>query len=315
MNNGYGISGIGYDPLGRLGLGGIGSYGSYDAYMPSMLGMTGLGSGMGMNGSIFGTGGMGMMGYYPQYLTQMQQAQNQIELMQVQHAGDMHKTLLNNEILAHEETDSALARKILTNGDVKLNIERLYLKVREGDQNGICQMFDELRDSVLRTYRNEFAAKGDSINQYASATKIITDLYAQLITAETGELHTLDIDIKKYGDGSFRNGFMQGFRKDHHSMYIDETLNHCYGLPIDHKGQKDRWQTEGKAIGHVASAVEKGVYGGTGAVAATGAALGLWKFIRPKTEWFKTMGKCWKPAALIGAGLGIAADILWKATA
>ena len=39
MTTGYGISGIGYSPLGNLGLGSTGSYTSYDMYMPSMMGM------------------------------------------------------------------------------------------------------------------------------------------------------------------------------------------------------------------------------------------------------------------------------------
>ena len=36
--SGYGISGIGWNPLGNEGLGMSGQYASYDAYMPSMMG-------------------------------------------------------------------------------------------------------------------------------------------------------------------------------------------------------------------------------------------------------------------------------------
>ena len=54
------IAGIGYSPLGTMGLGMSGQYGSYDAYMPSMMGM---GYGMGMMNPMFGMGGM-MGAYY-----------------------------------------------------------------------------------------------------------------------------------------------------------------------------------------------------------------------------------------------------------
>ena len=113
MTLGYGISGIGYNPLGNMGLGMSGAYGSYDAYMPSMMGMN-YGMGMGMNPS-FGMGGM--MGAYPAFMAQMQQVQNQIEASQAEHNSAMHNILLNNEVNAHRETDSALMKKMLKIGN------------------------------------------------------------------------------------------------------------------------------------------------------------------------------------------------------
>lgn len=307
MTLGYGISGIG-NPLGTLGLGAMGTYGSYDSYMPSMLGM----GGMGMNSSIFGMGGMGgMMSYYPQYMTQMQQAQNQMEIMQAQHAGNMHNVLLNNEVMAHRETDSALMSKSLTNGDVKAGIDRLYAKVVEGDQNGICEQFDLLKDAVIRTYSDEFKARGDKINIDQAATRRIEELYANIISAQTGKIHNLETDIKRYGDNAFANGFLQGFRKDHHSRYIDETLNHCFGLQIDQKGSKDFKQGIGYYLGLGANSLEKGALGAVGGFTLAGLVGGGGAKIFGNS-FLKNFGKFGKWGAIAGGLAGVVGGLLWK---
>ena len=309
MTLGYGISGIGYNPLGNMGLGMSGQYGSYDAYMPSMMGMN-YGMGMGMNPS-FGMGGM--MGAYPAFMAQMQQVQNQIEASQAEHNSAMHNILLNNEVNAHRETDSALMKKMLTNGDIHQGIQNLYNKVREGDQDGICSEFDKLKDYVYNTYRDELAARGDKINPSVSATQYIEAIYGNVISAQTGQVCDLRSDIKRYGDGALQNGFMSGLRRDHHSRYIDETMNHCFGLEIDQKGSKDMRQTIGNGAGRTVSVLEKGVYGAGAGVAAAGIGLGLGKLLSfGKLPWLKAMGKAWKPAMCIGAIAGMAADIWWQ---
>ena len=114
MTLGYGISGIGWNPLGNVGLGMSGQFGSYDAYMPSMYGMTPSMYGMGMNPSIFGMNGMYGM-YNPSFMANMYQ---QVEASQAMHSGNMHELLLNNEVSAHRDTDSALVKKILTNAEL-----------------------------------------------------------------------------------------------------------------------------------------------------------------------------------------------------
>ena len=196
MAPGYSISGIGWNPLGNVGLGSTGAYGSYDAYMPS--------------NSIFGMGGM--MGYYnPMFMAQMQR---QMEKSQALHSNDMHNILVNNEVTAHRQTDSALINKMLTNGDIQQGVTNLYNKVREGDQDGICAEFDKLKNYVYTTYRDELAARGDKINPSVSATQCIEAIYASMATAYAGDGQTHDLrnDIKRYGDSSFANGFMSGFR-------------------------------------------------------------------------------------------------------
>ena len=300
------LSGIGFSPLGNVGLGLTGQYGSYDAYMPSMLGM---GYGMGMNSSIFPMGGLYGM-YNPGYMAKMYQ---DVEASQAIHTGNMHQILLDNEVRAHKETNTAAVKKMLTDSDIQQRMSTLYEKVITGDQDGICQEFDRLQNYVLNTYKAEFKASGN--DPLTSATRHIEAVYSQMasVWAGDGRAHNLMDDIKYYGENSFKNGFMQGFKKGHNSRYVDETLNHCFGLRIQNKESKDLRQDLGNGIGRTASVLEKGAYGSAIAVGATGIALGLGKaFSFGKLPWLKCMGKAAPIAAVVGLGAGMLADIFWQ---
>lgn len=267
-SNGYGISGIGWNPLGNVGLGMSGQFGSFDAYMPSMMG-TSYATAM-MNPMFAGTMN-GMYGMYnPTYYTKMQQ---EIEKSQALHAGAMHNIMMNNEVNALRETDSGLMQKILTNGDIQTGIHTLHTKVKEGDQDGICAEYDKLLNAVLTTYHKEFKAMGSKINPSTSARQYIEAVYNRIITAQTGQRADLMSDIKRYGDSSFTNGFMSTFREGHHGRFVDETLNHIYGVQIDQKEHKDMKQKIGGGLGYVGSALEKGAYGAAAGAGAMG--LGL----------------------------------------
>lgn len=269
------IAGIGCNPLGTYGLGMSGQFGSYDAYMPSMYGMTPSMYGMGMNPSIFGMNGMYGM-YNPSFMANMYQ---QVEASHAMHSGNMHELLLNNEVSAHRDTDSALVKKILTNADVQQSAANLYDKVKAGDQDGICQEFDKLRDNILTTYRDEFAAMGDKINPITSATHYAEHVYGNLATAWAGDgkTHSFRDDVIKYGDSSFQNGFMSGFMRGHHSRYVDETLNHCIDERIDHKESKDMRQDLGKGVGQVARVLKTGTIGGAAGLGVGALGLGAIK--------------------------------------
>lgn len=318
MTIGYGISGIGYNPLGNYRLGMSGQYSSYDSYMPSMMGMNyGSGYGMGMYNSPYGMGGMGM--YYPTYMAQQQ---NQVEQMKLQHAGNMHTQLLQNEVTANRETNSALVQKMLTDGDIQVGIQNLYAKVRTGDQDGICEEFDKLKTYVYNTYQDEFRARGDKINPSTSATRHIEAVYGQIISAQEGGVHSLRDDIQKYGENALEQGFMSGFKGGHSGRYIDETMNHCFDLSINDKGAQDMHQLIGKGAGTTASILQKGAYGAIagGALAGVGIATvkGLNKAFLPNGfECVKNLkfGKAMGKFAIVGALAGIVADIFWKATA
>lgn len=313
MTLGYGITGIGYNPLGNLGLGSTGAYASYDSYMPSMYGMNGSIFGM---GTMNGMGGMnGMMNLYnPAFMAQMYQ---QAEASQLAHAGNMHTALLNNEVNAFKNTDLALTKKMLTNGDIQQGVMNLYNKVHEGDQDGICKEFTKLKNYVLNTYKDEFVARGDKINSDVSATQYIESVYSNIASQITGDgqVHDLRSDIKKYGESSFENGFYNGLRRDHHKRYIDETLNYCFGLQIDERSSKDMKKTIGTGIGRSVSVLEKGAYGAAAGLAATGTILGVGKLLSfGKLPFMKCIGASWKPALAIGALAGMAADIWWQCT-
>lgn len=323
------IAGIGYGPLGTYGLGMSGQFGSYDAYMPSMYGMSPSMYGMGMNPSIFGMNGMYGM-YNPAFMANMYQ---QVEASQAQHSGNMHEILLNNEINAHRHTDSALVKKILTNADIQRSAANLYDKVKSGDQDGICQEFDNLRDNILNTYRDEFAAMGDKINPITSASQYAEHVYGNLATAWAGDgkTHSFRDDVIKYGDSSLQNGFMSGLVRGHHDRYVDETLNHCIDLRIDHKESKDRRQALGNGLGRVVSVLAKGAIGGGIGLGVGALGIGTIKGINalfPKHEivengtkemvrgWSKIAKMPWggplKFLAVAGIITGIVADIFWQ---
>ena len=304
---GYGISGIGNPMgLGTYGLSAPGMYGSYDNYMPSM---------MGMNGSIFGASAMNpmMAMYNPAYMTQLQQ---QIEASQLTHANNMHAGVLGNEVAAHRRSDSALIQKVLTDSDIQYGVQNLYEKVQKGDQKGIREEFDKLKSYVYQTYGSELDDRGDKINRATSANRVIEIAYSRIISAQNGgQVANLRDDIVKYGESAFKNGFMQGFRRGHQGQYIDETINHCFGLRINQKEHQDALQGLGELTGRGASVLEKAAYGaGLGAATYTigggVVSLGGKSFNVLKNMKFnpKTMGKF----AIVAAGLAAVGDILWQ---
>lgn len=310
MTTGYGISGIGYSPLGNLGLGSTGSYTSYDMYMPSMMGMN---YGMGMNGSVFGMGGL--YNAYPAYMTQMAQAQQNIESSQLNHAGNMQAQVLTNQVNGYQNSDTAIIQSMLVNSDVQHGITLLHQKINEGDMDGACAEFDKLHSYVLKTYKAEFEKNADKINPHTSATRIIDGLYQQVATtlAKDGRTHDLITDIREKGESYVTNGWNSGFKRGHHKKTADEALNHCFGTEIDNLQSKKTAEAISQGAGRVGSVVTKGAIASAGAVAGTGIVLGLGKALSlGKLPWMKTMSKVWKPAAAIGLGLGMVADILWQ---
>lgn len=309
MTIGYGISGIGYPStaLGMYGLPAAGAYGSYDNYMPSM---------MGMNGSLFGANAMMnpmMAMYHPQYMTQTQQ---QIEASQLAHAANMHAGVLGNEVAAHRTTDSALIQKALTNSDIQQGVQNLYEKVVVGDQRGIREEFDKLKSYIYQTYGEELDARGDKLNPAISATQLIEIVYSRIVSAQRGgKVSNLRDDIRNRGESAFVNGFMQGLRRGHQDQYIDETLNHCFGLSINEKEHKDRVQGLGEIAGRGASILEKAAYGagigavgytvGGGAVSLTGKSFGKLKNMKFNLK------HCGKAAFFTAIAAGLA-DVWWQ---
>jgi hypothetical protein len=266
-------------------------------------------SAMGMDPSMYGMAGMGAMGsiygmYNPLYMTQMHQ---QIESNQLQHSIDMHSLTKNMEVANQRRTDNALIEKILTNGDVQNGVKNLYYKVQEGEQDGVRQEFDKLKEIIYNRYNDELVAKGSEVNPETAIVEIIERLYRQIAQSD------LESDIRKHGETALQNGFLRGFRGGHSKTYVEETINHCFGRRIDNKGSKEFAQGAGMCFGGIASAVEKGAYGAIAGVAGTGLVLGLGNLFTLGTKnCLKHIGKCWKPAMYIGAIAGIVGDVIWQ---
>ena len=289
------ISGIGYG-LGNLALSAPGAFTSYDNMMYGM-------------GGIYSPYGYGMMGmYYPSIMAKMQQ---DIESSQIQHSANMHSMLLQNDVRANRETDSALIRKVLTNSDVMQGIQNLRDKVIEGDQDGICQEFDKLKSAIYQTYKGELNERNGFNNPKTSASELIEAVYNTVCQSD------LRNDIKKYGGSAMKTGFKKQFKPGSSERYVDQTLNHCFGLRIDQKGSQDTAKTIGAIGGGAAHAAKYGVYGaaaGGGAVLAgnllaKGAATIIGKGNKVPIN-MKLAGR----GALAGLIIGTICDAVWQIT-
>gem|GEM_PF-1987467 len=321
-----GLSLNGISPLGLYGLGGTGAFGSYDSSMPSsMMSGYGMGAGMGMDSSIFGMGamnpytaGMGLGGYgmgaMLQYPLLYGQIQAQMENNQLAHAIQMQDGMNRYGVLAHRSSDRALFEKVANNGQVQYGIDNLYQVVRKGDQDAIKRQYDEVRNFILQTYRDELNDLGTEINPIVTANEYIKRIYSTSVSAKTGQIADLETDIVRYGDGPFMNGFLQSVRKGHHGSYTDETLQYCFGRDIDEKGYKDHKRVLGKTAGGIVNFITKplaGMAAGAG-IFATGnlIAKGIGAIFKHPV---KLSGRFAKVGAILGlvAGLG---DAIWQIT-
>lgn len=307
------MSGYGISALGTYGLENPGTYTSYDPYMMGMMGSPygAMAMGYGM-GSIFNpatgynTPMMRAM-YDPLYYGQMQA---QMETNQAMHKANMHDLLLNTEVAAHRSTNQATISKIMTDATVQQGVINLYNKVREGDQDGICQQFDLLKNLIYNNYRDHFQTGGASQDSSTAAAQVLEALYYQIVSSSTqGKDGDLRADIKKYGDNAVKNGFMKGFREGHHDRYVDETLHHCFGLNVDQKSSKDSRQHIATGFGKTARALEKGALGAGIGIGACGAAalitapfstnVAKWWIKSPRLRWLGGLG------AIAGIGASI----------
>lgn len=304
MSYPFGITGIGSNPymngLGSFGLGTGGTYSSIGD-MSSMgmagYGMSGMGAMMGMPG---------MMGMYnPSFMGQMNQAYQEIEKQNLEHAGAMHKLMLQTQTQNYQADDQYLFQKSLEDGSVNTLIVNLADKIREGDADGICEEFDKLKSTLYTKHADYLKANSNRLNPSDSVNNVIENLYAQIITAKTGQVASLRNDIKQYGETAFNHGFNKNFfgKKDYHNNYSEETLSYLFGTRIDNKSGKDRMENIGGTVGRVAEA---------GTVAASGAAAGIGASILARLCSSKVTFSGAKWMAAIGAVGGLAADVLWQ---
>ena len=309
---GSGIAGI--SPIG-YGLDAGGAFGDYSNYMPSSLGLTGMGGyGNGMAGSVFGAGGYGyggMMGGLMEYQMYMNQLQNQIDLNNLNHVGAMHSGLINNQVNAHEESLHGMMQKLLADASVQSRLMSLYNKIREGDQRGVIEEYDKLKDRVYATFDSDISAKGISIGRADEARQMISTMYQNLIssTAPDGRTHTLKGDIDRYCDGAFMTGVISGFKGQNDRNYHAEVINHIYGERIDDVRTNQGQKVLGKGIGTIGSIFRDMIEGtalgaGTWAVGTTiTAGIALLCGGKPSNWWWKATkgGAGWAAIAGIAA--------------
>ena len=292
---------------------GTGTYGSYDQYMPSSM-MSGMG---GMNG-MYGTGMYNMM---LEYQLMMQKMQEQQEVNSANHAAHMHEVGVNNKVKAHLETQDADFATLSHDAAMQEGIDSLYKKVKAGDQKGICEEYDKLLNSVYTTFKGKFPANQ---NPALVARRQIENMYSAMISANYGGTHDLRSDIEQYGDGAFKNGFMQTFKSGHHNTYIDNTMDHIYGESIDEEGSKKTAQQVGKGIGGLARFGKDVGIGATAGVGLTLLGNGLWKWgkyaltpvgsgstAKAAFDWAK-FGKKMGRASIIGAAAWCIGDLIWS---
>ena len=195
MSLGFGITGIG-NGLGTYGLGGTSTY--YDP----MMGMAGAYSpygSMGMMGAYSPYSGMGMMGMYnPSFMGQMNKAYQQMEVDQLNHAGAMHNLMLQNQTQAFTDQDRAIFEKAMVDAGVNKCVTNLAEMVRKGNADGICQTYDELKQTLYTKYSDYFKANSNKLNPSDSVANFVELLYSQIISAQQGEQVDLRSDVKKY---------------------------------------------------------------------------------------------------------------------
>ena len=316
MSLGYGITGIG-NGLGTLGLGGTSSY-----YDPTMMGMAGAYSpygSMGMMGSYSPYSGMGMMGMYnPSFMGQMNKAYQQMEVDQLNHAGAMHNLMLQNKTKAYTDQDRAIFEKAMVDTGVYKGVKNLAEMVRKGNSDGICQAYDELKQTLYTKYSDYFKANANHLNPEDSVANYIERLYSEIITAEQGEQVDLRSDVKKYGETALEHGFWKNFHgSDYHDKTSEQALSYMFGTPIDNKAGHERMEKYGATAEKIA---EVGAAAAVGAVAApTVAKAGksvLSSIVSIGSEKggeaiskLSTFNKKWAWAGAIGLAIG---DWLWQ---
>lgn len=316
MSLGYGITGIG-NGLGTLGLGGTSSY-----YDPTMMGMAGAYSpygSMGMMGSYSPYSGMGMMGMYnPSFMGQMNKAYQQMEVDQLNHAGAMHNLMLQNQTQAFTDQDRAIFEKAMVDAGVNKCVTNLAEMVRKGNADGICQTYDELKQTLYTKYSDYFKANSNKLNPSDSVANFVELLYSQIISAQQGEQVDLRSDIKKYGETAFEHGFWKNFHgSDYHDKTSEQALSYMFGTPIDNKAGHERMEKYGATAEKIA---EVGAAAAVGAVAVPTVAkagksvlssivsLGSEKGGEAISK-LSTFNKKWAWAGAIGLAIG---DWLWQ---
>lgn len=295
MTTGYGINGIGYSPLGNLGLGSTGTFASYDYCMPSSMGMYGMGN----MGTV-----PGMYGAYnymnPEQMTQMNQ---RIEVSHLDHASNMHGNVKKMQVENQLQSTDALAANMINDGGLQLKVTEMKSKINNGDLQGAVNLYKELEGLVYNRFKSVIAGRGEEISVQVEVKNIIDNYYYSTNGTQ------LRADIEQCGESGYKNGFRQIWEKGHSKLTIKQALHQIYGDRIDGAANEKAEQLIGKAGGLVASAGEGLGYGGL-ATGVAGTLLNVGSLLlkgKPAFEW----SKVWK-ATRCGAVVGAVINTGWK---
>ena len=295
MTTGYGINGIGYSPLGNLGLGSTGTFASYDYCMPSSMGMYGMGN-MGAVPGMYG-----MYNYMnPEQMTQMGQ---RIETSQLAHASSMHGNVKTMQVTNQLQSTDAVAAGMINDGGLLLKVSEMKSKINNGDLHGAVGIYKELKELVYNRFKDELASRGDEISVQVELRNIIDNYYYDTNGTQ------LRADIEQCGESGYKNGFRQIWEKGHSKLTIKQALHQIYGDRIDGAANEKTEQVIGKAGGLVASAVEGAGYGGLAAGVA-GTLLNVGSLLltgRTALNW----STVWKGACKFSV-LGAVGNTAWK---
>lgn len=277
---------------GMYGLGGLGMYDSYGSYYGS---------------SLMGAGSLASM-YNPAFMAQMNQVYQDIETSKLQHSSAMHQLMQQSQTQAYKDTDNAIFQKAMVDASVDKGIGNLAKMIQEGNSQGICQAFEELKQTLYSKY-NDYFKSNTNIDPSDSVTNFIETLYYKKIAEPNGDV-SLREAISKYGESSFEHGFWKSWHgKDHNQKTAEETASYIYGTPIVNKESKER-------IENIGAWTEKIAEGGAAILAGRAAGYvlpGVVKAVDPtgltkEIKSFKGSGKLGKVLACAA----LAGDILWQ---
>ena len=300
-----GISALTSSPLGAYGLNMNGAYSSYPSMM-SMYGMSGYGAGT--YNPMFGS--MGMMGMYsPEYLTQMANAQNQMEEMQLLQAQKMNQLMADGGLKANQHANKIFTESVLIDSSIKNLLSGLNTSIRNKDLENVCNYFDALKKQVIATHGEELATKAGKENINLAATEYIEALYTTEAQAYGKPNANLRDDIEAISETAFYNGFKCAMRPGHSTRDLKSTMNHCFGTEItevEHdKSQKELGKLSGKVVHGASTGIKTGLITVGGGVGAAVLIKGLTLGHAPLLPVAKFMGK----AGIVAACLATIIDI------
>ena len=241
-----------------------------------------------------------------------------MEVDQLNHAGAMHNLMLQNQTQAFTDQDRAIFEKAMVDAGVNKCVTNLAEMVRKGNADGICQTYDELKQTLYTKYSDYFKANSNKLNPSDSVANFVELLYSQIISAQQGEQVDLRSDVKKYGETAFEHGFWKNFHgSDYHDKTSEQALSYMFGTPIDNKAGHERMEKYGATAEKIA---EVGAAAAVGAVAVpTVAKAGksvLSSIVSIGSEKggeaiskLSTFNKKWAWAGAIGLAIG---DWLWQ---